>query len=133
VIEQEARLSEETTAALEILIAEIYDLNPNKKIRRLLESWVKANGLHPEKVQTIHVTIEPRKPTFKDMLKAVFKRSWSTVKELTRLIKGERVWVCGECRAEFKQSEISKDVNPYLKRCPNCGAFSWMPKELLEA
>jgi DNA-directed RNA polymerase subunit RPC12/RpoP len=45
----------------------------------------------------------------------------------------KRIWVCRECGAEFKQGEISKAVNPYLERCPKCGAFSWVPKELLEA
>jgi len=43
-------LSEEAKAALSMLIAEIYDLNPSEEIRRVLDSWVKANDLHPEKV-----------------------------------------------------------------------------------
>jgi hypothetical protein len=46
-------LSEETRATLAILIAEIYDLNPNEEIRRLLETWVRAHDLHPEKVRRL--------------------------------------------------------------------------------
>jgi hypothetical protein len=47
----------------------------------------------------------------------------------------ERIWVCVGCRAEYKQDEIfldSKGRFMPFKKCPNCGAFSWMPKELLE-
>jgi hypothetical protein len=52
-VKQIGELSEETKATLTILVAEICDLNPNEEIRRLLESWVKAHDLHPEKVQRL--------------------------------------------------------------------------------
>jgi hypothetical protein len=52
-VKQTGELSEETKATLTILIAEIYDLNPNEEIKRLLETWVKAHDLHPEKVQRL--------------------------------------------------------------------------------
>ena len=44
-------MSEITKANLELLIREIQDLDPNDAIKELLESWVKANGLHPEEIK----------------------------------------------------------------------------------
>lgn len=45
-------MNNETKAILEILIREIQDLRPNKDIEELLESWINANDLHPERVKT---------------------------------------------------------------------------------
>jgi hypothetical protein len=39
----------------EILIHEIRELKPNKKIAELLDGWVKENDLHPENVETVSI------------------------------------------------------------------------------
>ena len=43
-----------TKANLELLIREIQDLNPSEDIKALLESWIKGNGLHPEKIKSFN-------------------------------------------------------------------------------
>jgi len=42
-----------TKAALTLLIAEIQDCLDMAEINRVLDSWVKANDLHPERVGTL--------------------------------------------------------------------------------
>ncbi len=47
-------LSRKEKALLELLIAEIKDALPDvKRVEELLDSWVKANDLHPERVERI--------------------------------------------------------------------------------
>lgn len=50
------KLTKREKALLEILIAEILELNPNESIKKLLENWITANDLHPERVQTLEVS-----------------------------------------------------------------------------
>ncbi len=54
-------MDEETKATMSILIHEIIDIikehkNAIPKIQELLGSWVSANDLHPEKVETFKTT-----------------------------------------------------------------------------
>ena len=44
-----------TKATLTLLIAEIQDCLDMAEVNRVLDSWIKANGLRPEKVGTIDV------------------------------------------------------------------------------
>lgn len=46
------KLTKREKALLSIIIHEVLGLNPNKKIRELLQSWVSTNDLHPEDVET---------------------------------------------------------------------------------
>ena len=67
------RLSLETKATLEILIHEIQQIldgdhcissfNLNFEIKTLLDSWVKANKLHPENVHTFNIFATNAYPT----------------------------------------------------------------------
>jgi hypothetical protein len=57
----EIKLTRIEKAMFEIFIHEIRDLNPNKEIRGLLDTWVKENDLHPEKVETVSVRKAKRK------------------------------------------------------------------------
>ena len=41
-----------TKATLTLLIAEIQDCQDMAGVKRVLDSWIKANGLRPEKVGT---------------------------------------------------------------------------------
>jgi hypothetical protein len=43
-------MSNITKANLELLIREIQELHPNEAISNLLDSWIKGNDLHPEKI-----------------------------------------------------------------------------------
>ncbi|MBA7709036.1 hypothetical protein ES703_117943 [subsurface metagenome] len=45
-------LSSETKAVLNIIIREIQDCQTMEKVKSILDSWIKANDLHPEEVQT---------------------------------------------------------------------------------
>lgn len=45
-------MNQETKAILTILIREIQDCGDMKQVRELTDSWVKANDLHPEEVET---------------------------------------------------------------------------------
>lgn len=44
-------MAEITKANLELLIREIQDLYPSEAMVILLESWIKGNDLHPEKIK----------------------------------------------------------------------------------
>lgn len=44
-------MSQITKANLELLIHEVQELEPNDKIKELLDLWIVANKLHPEKVK----------------------------------------------------------------------------------
>lgn len=46
-------MRKETKAFLEILIYEIQSCGNSNEINTLLDSWIKANNLHPERVITI--------------------------------------------------------------------------------
>lgn len=48
-----SELSNREKSLLEILIHEIQERKPNKAITELLQSWIEANNLHPEKCQTM--------------------------------------------------------------------------------
>lgn len=56
------KLTKSEKALLEVLIHEILNSLPdvaiNKKVRKLLETWVKENDLHPEQCITIRPTEE---------------------------------------------------------------------------
>lgn len=47
-----------TKTNLELLIAGVLDMNPNNEIKIFLDSWIKANNLHPENVRTFQNTAE---------------------------------------------------------------------------
>jgi len=55
--EKRMSLTRREKAFLELLIREVQDALPdvasNRKVKNLLESWVKANDLHPEKVSIV--------------------------------------------------------------------------------
>ena len=40
-----------TKATLTLLIAEIQVCQDMAEVKRVLDSWIKANGLHPERVE----------------------------------------------------------------------------------
>ena len=44
-----------TKATLSLLIAEIQACQDMAEVNRVLDSWIKANGIHPEKVGTFDV------------------------------------------------------------------------------
>ena len=44
-----------TKATLTLLIAEIQDCQDMAEVNRVLDSWIKANDIHPEKVGTFDV------------------------------------------------------------------------------
>ena len=44
-----------TKATLTLLIAEIQDCQDMAGVNRVLDSWIKANGIHPKKVGTFDV------------------------------------------------------------------------------
>ena len=44
-----------TKATLTLLIAEIQACQDMVEVNRVLDSWIKANGIHPEKVGTFDV------------------------------------------------------------------------------
>ena len=44
-----------TKATLTLLIAEIQACQDMAEVKRVLDSWIKANGIHPEKVGTFDV------------------------------------------------------------------------------
>lgn len=50
---KQVEMSNETRAILTILIAEVQECSSKKTIKTLLDSWVKANDLHPEDVVTV--------------------------------------------------------------------------------
>lgn len=52
---KDVKLTKIEKAMLEILIHEIRELKPNRRIEELLDTWVKENGLHPENVETVSV------------------------------------------------------------------------------
>jgi len=53
-----AKLTRECKAALTLLIQEVQDCKTQEKKDTLLESWIKANDLHPERVETYQPTEE---------------------------------------------------------------------------
>ncbi len=46
-------INRDTKAILELLICEIQQCKDMSEVNSLLDSWIKPNNLHPEKVQTI--------------------------------------------------------------------------------
>jgi hypothetical protein len=54
-------MSQETKTALAIIIREIRDAKGDEAINEVLDSWIKANDLHPEKVRAFKDTNELNK------------------------------------------------------------------------
>ena len=52
---REGKMDKVTKATLTLLIAEIQDCQDMAEVNRVLDSWIKANGIHPEKVGTFDV------------------------------------------------------------------------------
>lgn len=48
-----AKMSKETKGILTILIAEVQDCENMEEVKSLSDCWVKANDLHPEKVEQV--------------------------------------------------------------------------------
>jgi len=47
------KMSKETRGIFEILIAEVQGCNDMQEVRTLLDSWIKVNDFHPEKVERL--------------------------------------------------------------------------------
>ena len=47
------KLNKQAKAALTLLIAEFQDCKDMTEVKSLIDCWIKANGLHPEEVETL--------------------------------------------------------------------------------